>query len=321
MTVSTAASDEADGLQRLSARVSQLEDRLQKMLSLPAGVGGPESECENWFMNGPLSSRSTDMAEARWEILQQMLEQEQKARIESIHIVQQTLAELPTLAAQALAVHAECNVKPSAGSGGPSKATYVQQPSETSESATQAFKVLAAGLRSEFQQQLQQSEAELRVWVQSMLEETNQRNLSKAVSEAKLPALPIFSSRQMVRDPTPLASPELRASRSQSAFVLSSPQQSSRLCKNSAEFASPKVQDSCTQGAWTSYSPKRTTIKSPEPQVTRRYSTTPSVPQHGGPLLTGHQSPMVGPRHMSYLLPQSQVSAPWTLGVLVQRRP
>lgn len=278
------------------------------MFSLPAVVGSPESECENWFRQGSLSPCSADLAEARCEILKQMLEQEQKARIDNIRIIQQTLAELPTLAAEALAVHAECTVTHLAGS---EKATDIQQPSEASESAMQAFKVLAASLRSEFQQQLQQSVAELRVWVQSMPEETNQRSLGKAVSEANLPVIPPFPSRHMVPDSTALASPELQCPRTQGAFMPSSPQPSSRLCRDSVEFGSPIVQHSCTQRALVSCSPQRTTNKSPEPQITRRFSTACSTPQHGRPFLTRSQTPMATPHILSYLLPQSQVSAPW----------
>lgn len=270
MTLSESAPEEVDSLPKLSARVSQLEDRLHEMmLSPPAGAVCPESNLE-WLRQGTLSPCSADLAEARWEILQEMIEQEQEERIESTKIINQTLAALPALAAQALTIDAKSE-----------NAWQIQQKSEVGDAAMRAFDVLVAGVRSELQQQLQQSEAELRSWVQSMLGERLQVGPSNTVSEAALPPAPNFPLGREGRDSIAFASPEPQRSRGQDTSVSSSPHHHSV------------------------NSPHGSVKNSPEHQPTWK-SFTASAPLHGGSRVTVPQSPILRTRQFSSVLPKQQ---------------
>mmetsp|Transcript_23116 Transcript_23116/g.41784 ORF Transcript_23116/g.41784 Transcript_23116/m.41784 type:complete len:368 (-) Transcript_23116:305-1408(-) len=173
----------------LIARVAKLEE-----LALEKGTGPFErKKTSSTCSSREGSDCAADLAEARWEVLQDMIEQEQEARNKDIRMLKEAVTELPKFAAQALGT--ECQSSASSCATDPAEFDYLQ---ENAGAATEAFKMIAEQIRSEVRQQLEESEQKMRKFITETLA-ASMRQMTSVMADVipKVEAAPRLRSPEM----------------------------------------------------------------------------------------------------------------------------
>jgi len=154
----------ADDFETLVARVTALELAVETHHSFARKETGSTRATQS---DG--SDCSADLAEARWEVLQDMIEQEQEVRNKETRRLEEALSELPKFAAQAL--NTEC---PSSAASSATDAPDEEE-SKSGEAVTEAFKMITDQIRLEVRQQLEACENRIRSWVKESQASSSQQ--------------------------------------------------------------------------------------------------------------------------------------------------